>query len=62
MFAAVLADWSWIVTVKVESSKIDIRLANWSRIDGLVMDWQIHVTGILTWIGVRTLNWSVIGN
>ena len=48
---------------------IDIRLTNWSRIDGLVMDWKIYIglpnlhgIGILTWIGVRILNWARIGN
>ena len=53
----------------MDSSKIFIGLADWLRIDGLVMDWQIDIgladlRGIdrLAWIGVIFLNWLRSGN
>ena len=46
-----------------------IGLANWSRVDGLLMVWQIdigfadlHGIGRLTWIGIIFLNLSRGGN
>ena len=53
----------------MDSSKIFIGLADWLRIDGLVMDWQIDIgladlRGIdrLAWIGIIFLNWLRSGN
>ena len=40
---------------------IDIRLTNWSRIDGLVMDWQIYI-GLVNLHGISklVLDWHLI--
>ena len=53
----------------MDSSKIDIGLAKWLRIDGLVMDWQIRQELALDrcqisdecWIGQGLSDWHWTG-